>query len=119
MLREVAEEVCEILRSRYPNMVTGLEDFPGMDYELVEPERLDHPHTTWVKGVSNLLWSQGGSNNLAEKSKKVRGTLRFAMESWASWISKYHWMLAESRDTDDTSLAAAYVAWSEIAKLLS
>lgn len=121
MLREVAEEVCEILRSRYPNMVTQFEDFPGMDYELVEPERLDHPHTTWVKCVSNLLWSQGVSNNPAE-TNKIHGTLHFVMESWASWISKYHWMLAEGRDTDDTidtSLAAAYVAWSEIAKLLS
>ncbi|KAF8334519.1 hypothetical protein F5887DRAFT_1285897 [Amanita rubescens] len=117
MLREVADKVCETLRSHYPNIVTRYS--PGMDYELVEPTRPDHLHTTWVKEVSNLLRPQGASINLAETSK-VYGTLRFAMESWASWISNYHWMLAESQDKDDdTSLAAAYVAWSEIAKLLS
>ncbi len=117
MLREVADKVCQTLRSYHPNIVTRrFEDPPsGMDCEPVEPER---PQTTWVKDVSNLLRSRGASIN-PEETSRVYGTLRFAIESWASWISKYHWMLAESQDKDDTSLAAAYVAWSEIAKLLS
>jgi len=87
---------------------------PNESGHIYESE-LDHPSTTWFKGVMTLLCSKGAT--IDSKTSQGYDVLRFAMEAWASWIFEYHWMLAAREQMDDMSVAVTFLAWSQIAKI--
>jgi len=111
MLHDIANKVCQFLRNSYPDIVTQLDE-----PECICGSEPDLPSTAWLKGVTELLCSKGATVNL--KTSQDYNTLCFAMESWASWIFKYHWMLATRQKADDMSVMGTYLAWSNIAKIL-
>lgn len=110
ILHDIADEVCQFLQSNYPGIVTQLNE-SGYIYKS-EP---DHPSTTWFKGVMTLLCSEGAI--VDSKTSQGYNILRFAMESWASWIFEYHWMLAAREQMDDMSVAVTFLAWSQISTI--
>jgi len=79
ILRGIADKVCQFLQSNYPAIVTQ----PNESGHIYESE-LDHPSTTWFKGVMTLLCSKGAT--VDSKTSQGYDVLRFAMEAWASWI---------------------------------
>ncbi|KAF8347172.1 ankyrin repeat-containing domain protein [Amanita rubescens] len=105
-LHGIVEKVCQFLESHYPDIVTTRDD------EL----KPDHPSVTWFKDVVILLCSKGAT--VSSKTNRGYDILRFAMESWASWILENHQILAARRRSDDMSLIGTYLAWSDIAKII-
>lgn len=110
-LHGVVENVCQFLESHYPDIVT-IRDDSGLRYEL----KPDHPSTTWLKDVVALLCSKGAT--VSSKTSRGYDILRFATESWASWILENHQILAARRSSDDMSLMVSYLAWSNIARII-
>ncbi len=110
-LHGVVEKVCQFLESRYPDIVTSHYD-SGLSYGL----KPDHPSVTWLKNVVTFLCSMGA--NVSSRTDQGYDILRFAMESWASWILENHQILAARRRSDDMSLIGTYLAWSNIAKII-
>ncbi|KAF8347175.1 ankyrin repeat-containing domain protein [Amanita rubescens] len=104
-VHDIADNVCQFLQNSYPDIVTQLD----------EPEDI-LPSTARLKRVTELLCSKGATLN--SKTSQDYNPLCFGMESWASWILDYHWMLATRQKADDMSVMGTYLAWSNIAKIL-